>query len=439
VPSDDTSQNTDTPSHLAELTKQGIAAVKVGDREKGRALLLQVIEADERIEQAWLWLSSAVDTDEDRRICLENVLAINPNNAAAQRGLAKLGPAAVKPQPAADETIVRREHKPLTPAAAILYPDKQVTGSVLRSTTPPLTQVPAVEFTAASTYDDVWNSQKDLCAFCGHEIGETDERCPHCQQRLIGVTYRNPLPGANLHLLWVLLVGISQLSLFQLLYAIVAKAPAPSLALHAGVIVIMLILAAGVYFRQLWAFVAALAILPIVVILTLGEAIGNTALVNSITGFITNSPVGSTVVKAVVSPVMDLVVGGVKLIQVLTALGALLVGLLGASSDFERVRTRHLARLDAGLIDASQFHSHGQTYARQGMWASAILHWQRAAANAPTRAGYRRALGVAYARLGFYARSLDVLQAALSITAQPEAKAELERLIEEVRGQMGNG
>jgi len=251
VPTDDTSPNTDTQSHLTDLMKQGIAAVKAGEREKGRALLLQVIEADERIEQAWLWLSDAVDTDEDRRICLENVLAINPNHAAAQRGLAKLGPAPAEPPPTAGEAIVRREHKPLTPAAAILYPDKQVAEYALRDTTPALTQVPAVEFSAVSKYDDVWSGNQDLCAFCGHEIGETDERCPHCQKSLVGVTYRNPLPGANLHLLWVLLVGISQLSLFQLLYAIAAKAPAPSLALHGGVIAIMLILAAGIYFRQL--------------------------------------------------------------------------------------------------------------------------------------------------------------------------------------------
>ena len=70
--------------------KQGIAAVKAGRKAEARKLLTQVIEQDERNEMAWLWLSGAVDADEDRRICLENVLAINPNNEMAKRGLASL-------------------------------------------------------------------------------------------------------------------------------------------------------------------------------------------------------------------------------------------------------------------------------------------------------------------------------------------------------------
>jgi hypothetical protein len=74
----------------ADLLKQGIAALNVGQKEKAYSLLMQVLERDKRNEMAWLWLSGAVDTDEDRRICLENVLAINPNNGIAQQGLEAL-------------------------------------------------------------------------------------------------------------------------------------------------------------------------------------------------------------------------------------------------------------------------------------------------------------------------------------------------------------
>jgi hypothetical protein len=38
-----------------------------------------------------LWLSGVVDTNEDKRICLENVLVLNPGSLAAKRGLEKLG------------------------------------------------------------------------------------------------------------------------------------------------------------------------------------------------------------------------------------------------------------------------------------------------------------------------------------------------------------
>jgi len=73
-----------------DLLKQGIAALNAGRKEEARRLLMQFVQQDERNEMGWLWLSGAVDADEDRRVCLENVLAINPNNAVARRGLESL-------------------------------------------------------------------------------------------------------------------------------------------------------------------------------------------------------------------------------------------------------------------------------------------------------------------------------------------------------------
>ncbi len=73
-----------------DLLEQGIAALKAGRKAEAHGLLMQVVEQGERNEMAWLWLSGAVDTDEERRTCLENVLAINPNNGVARRGLESL-------------------------------------------------------------------------------------------------------------------------------------------------------------------------------------------------------------------------------------------------------------------------------------------------------------------------------------------------------------
>jgi len=73
-----------------ELLRMGITALKAGRKKEAHRLLTQVVEQDERNEMAWLWLSGVADTDEKRRICLENVLAINPNNGLAQRGLTTL-------------------------------------------------------------------------------------------------------------------------------------------------------------------------------------------------------------------------------------------------------------------------------------------------------------------------------------------------------------
>jgi Flp pilus assembly protein TadD len=74
-----------------ELLQKGIALAKAGRKEEARDILLQVVELDERNESAWLWISGVVDDQEDRAVALENVLAINPANEWAKRGLHILG------------------------------------------------------------------------------------------------------------------------------------------------------------------------------------------------------------------------------------------------------------------------------------------------------------------------------------------------------------
>jgi len=87
---------------VAELLEQGIAAAKAGRKEEARQALMQVVELDEHREQAWLWLSGVVESADERRICLENVLSINPDNAHAQAGLRWLEQQ--PPEPAAEPT-----------------------------------------------------------------------------------------------------------------------------------------------------------------------------------------------------------------------------------------------------------------------------------------------------------------------------------------------
>jgi len=76
-----------TQEEMAEWLYDGAVALRQGDKERALELLMLVVEADEENEAAWLWLSGAVDELDDQQIALENVLAINPNNTAAQQGL----------------------------------------------------------------------------------------------------------------------------------------------------------------------------------------------------------------------------------------------------------------------------------------------------------------------------------------------------------------
>ena len=48
-------------AEIQELLDQGIASLRAGNRDEARQKLMQVIQADERNESAWLYLSEAVD------------------------------------------------------------------------------------------------------------------------------------------------------------------------------------------------------------------------------------------------------------------------------------------------------------------------------------------------------------------------------------------
>ena len=78
---------------------EGISHAKAGRREQARDLLLRVVERDERNAPAWLWLSGLVDDPQDRRVALENVLDIDPDNAPARKGLEWLDRQAQPPLP----------------------------------------------------------------------------------------------------------------------------------------------------------------------------------------------------------------------------------------------------------------------------------------------------------------------------------------------------
>jgi hypothetical protein len=95
------------------LTKQGAAALQSNDKARAYDLLGRAIQLAPQNEQAWLWLSGAVDSVAERRYCLEQVLVINPRNAAAQRGLAML-PSVLPVSPFHEEA----PPEPITPAPA---------------------------------------------------------------------------------------------------------------------------------------------------------------------------------------------------------------------------------------------------------------------------------------------------------------------------------
>jgi membrane protein YdbS with pleckstrin-like domain len=86
---------------VANLTQQGIAAMKDEDNKRARQLLHAAVEQNPEDVKAWLWLSGAVKTNRERAICLQKVLRLDPDNATAARGVAQMvarGDVYLKPQ-----------------------------------------------------------------------------------------------------------------------------------------------------------------------------------------------------------------------------------------------------------------------------------------------------------------------------------------------------
>lgn len=106
-------------------TQQGIEAMRRGDKATARQLLQQAVQQNPQDVNAWLWLSGAISTDQERLECLQQVIRIDPENAVAAKGIAQLisrGAAVVKMAPAkteVEQTISTRTH------IAVEEPDPQ--------------------------------------------------------------------------------------------------------------------------------------------------------------------------------------------------------------------------------------------------------------------------------------------------------------------------
>ena len=174
----------DTSSPHA-LLKQGIAAAKAArqktvsgrdvspeqigkQRRQARSLLLQVLKADKNNIQAWLWLSSVVDTAREQKACFKNVLILDPHNKYALTGLARLKQldAPATSSSARDDKNYRVDAPRSAPFAA--SPRKSNPVSKIQPSETPIS--------AASQKTGAF-----VCPFCHSPVSFMDTTCPHCK------------------------------------------------------------------------------------------------------------------------------------------------------------------------------------------------------------------------------------------------------------------
>lgn len=80
------------------LLMEAIEALRLNDPKRARDLLTRLLKVDQNNAMYWVWLSAAVETQKERLYCLETAIKIDPENAAAKRGLLFFGARPLDPE-----------------------------------------------------------------------------------------------------------------------------------------------------------------------------------------------------------------------------------------------------------------------------------------------------------------------------------------------------
>jgi tetratricopeptide (TPR) repeat protein len=391
---------------VSQWLRDGIAAARAGRRAEARELLLRVVEANEESEQAWLWLSGVVDSDEDRLIALENVLALNPDNAQALAGIKWM-----------QGQIQSSERGGMEGASQ-----------------------PQVE-SSARPYREELALTPDGCAYCARPVPETAARCPYCGGRLVEKRFKTEERSAlsyMLHAFWLILAAINLADYFLIgliwhndripatlhdyLPYVVGRGVTGDIGLSAPLDPDLQVQIA----RYVLVGLAALGALDAL-------------------GLFLRRPLAHTL--GIVLIALHLLIG--LALFVLGFLGYFMVAVRGVITviltsflfntveEFTKDTLRERLEPDRHVRNDADYYVRGRVYEKKGMWAKALLHWRKAAALNPQRDVYFASLARAYAHLGWYDQALTEIDAAIRIGRTPQEWQPLREIIIEAQQRAG--
>lgn len=405
-----------TSSEPQQLLQAGIDAVKRGQKERARELLLQVVEADEHNEYAWLWLSAVVDTLADKITALENALHINPNSQAAQRGLA-----ALRSQQAAQPAHEPEEAQAAEEDGGGLAFEDHLGGDAEEDS------LASLRVAGASSPDDAAGPAGDIsdyapispvesmsaiddphqCVYCGAMAAGELKRCPECRRSLMvrtGQQYASPTLRTAVFALIVqfALSAVEAIVVAVLFYQgdnFLVKYVFESLALDA-------IFGNYVAWPDVWAvaimwigfgWAAALAAATLTLYYRVGLAYYGAI-----------GALGVNILWAIfrwLNGFSGLVLGVANTLVSIIALSFV----FAAERDFEVNDARLVCAVDTRIKGAEALHKLGHEYKNRGQWALAVQYWRAAVGAMPTVANYYRDLAIGCAQIGYYERSLKAL------------------------------
>jgi tetratricopeptide (TPR) repeat protein len=111
----------------------------------------------------------------------------------------------------------------------------------------------------------------------------------------------------------------------------------------------------------------------------------------------------------------------------------LTVFMFNTVEDFSKEERRERLELDRRAVNDADFYARGRAYEKRGMWAKALLHWQKAVAINPGRDTYYASMARAYARLGWYEQAVAQIEEARRVSRTPEEWQTLHDIIVEAR------
>ncbi len=476
---------------VAATLAQAIAAARAGRHDEARATLLKVLEADERNESAWLWLSGVVSTPAERRVCLENVLAINPANEHARRGLALLdsqpapsgastvrltppaapaapavaaAPAPVTPAPVATPAApiapaaaptaapVAPAAAPVTPAApaaapapapapqtpALWLPAPPATGATISLNPDALEGTPMAM--PAIRIEDM--ELEEPCPYCGAVTRLSERSCRSCRKSLM--VRRQPRDKRSVALtilagLWALstlggLIG----SVLLIIPIVILTTQAASLGLELPIIPLVSAIAAalvGVAFcgsTTLGLFRRqrwAYITNWVTLILGLLMTVAWVVLAGMVGAAALSLPELSSQRAEPLAAAGSL--GGAMLCNLVIYAGYIALSVM-SHRDFYGEKARLTIE---GISTGGEPYNAGILYRNRGMWYMAAHAWERAVQESPRDATARRALGLAYAQLKRYDEARITLREAQALTPDDPQLVEDLALVERLAAQ----